>query len=110
MFHDDPSRLTADERTAEIAAILARGVLRFRQGRPRPRNLMAGGRSQLIGLPACLSFLCMDRTRIVVSSEAGRPAAHFKAAFTSSAKPATTRSQNEIRTQRLADRPERTRP
>ena len=31
MFHDDPSRLTADERTDEMAALLAAGFLRLKR-------------------------------------------------------------------------------
>jgi len=31
MFHDDPSRMTADERTDEVAALLAAGFLRLKR-------------------------------------------------------------------------------
>jgi len=42
MFHDDPSRLTADERTDEIAALLAAGFLRLKR---RTRCLPTGQES-----------------------------------------------------------------
>ncbi len=53
MFHDDPSRLTAAERTDEIAALLAAGFLRLKR---RTRCLPTGHKSPQIAAAESSEF------------------------------------------------------